>query len=123
MSSQRTRRVGDLIKREISDIIDRQLKDPRIGMVTVTAVTVTADIRHAKVYFSVLGDEEDRQRTQSGLESARFFIQGEIGRRIRLKYTPELSFQYDQTLDYGFHINNILKELKNHHDKEPEGGD
>jgi len=121
--TQRTQRVGDLIKREISDIIHRKLKDPRIGLLTVTDVSVTADLRYARVYFTVLGDETERHRAQIGLESARAFIQGEFGKRMRIKYTPELSFFYDESLQRGIHIDNILKELKEHHDDKPEGGD
>jgi len=111
------------MKREIGEIIDRRLKDPRIGMVTVTDVSVTADLRYARVYFTVLGDEDERQQAQDGLESARSYIQGEVGRRIRMKYTPELSFHFDESLQRGIYIDNILKELKTEHDEEPEGGD
>jgi len=110
------------MKREIGEIIDRRLKDPRIGMVTVTDVSVTADLRYARVYFTVLGDEDKRQQAQSGLESARSFIQGEVGRRIRMKYTPELSFHFDESMQRGIHIDNILRELKIDNDKETEGG-
>ncbi len=110
------------MKREIGEIIDRRLKDPRIGMVTVTDVSVTADLRYARVYFTVMGDDKERRQAQSGLESARAFIQGEIGRRIRMKYTPELSFHFDESLQRGIHIDKILKEIKAKHDKEPEGG-
>jgi ribosome-binding factor A len=110
------------MKREIGEIIDRRLKDPRIGMITVTDVSVTADLRYARVYFTVMGDESERRQAQIGLESARSFIQGEVGRRIRMKYTPELSFHFDESLQYGLHIDNILKELKEKHDEEPEGG-
>jgi ribosome-binding factor A len=123
MGFHRTQRVGDLIKREISIIIDKELKDPRIGLITVTGVEITADLRHAKVFFSVLGDEHVQSQAASGLESARFFIQGEIGRRLRLKYTPELSFSLDQSLEYGFHIDKLLKELKEDNEESSEGGD
>jgi ribosome-binding factor A len=111
------------MKREIGEIIDRRLKDPRIGMVTITDVSVTADLRYARVYFTVLGGENERRQAQDGLESAISFIQGEIGRRIRMKYTPELSFHFDESLQRGLHIDKILKELKTDHDEEPEGGD
>lgn len=123
MKTQRTQRVGDLMRREIGEIIDRKLKDPRIGMVTVTGVSVTPDLRYARVYFTVLGEQEELQQARDGLESARTFIQGEVGRRIRIKYTPELSFHFDESLQRGIHIDNILKELKEDHDEEAEGGD
>jgi ribosome-binding factor A len=111
------------MRREIGEIIDRKLKDPRIGMVTVTGVSVTPDLRYARVYFTVLGEQEELQQARDGLESARTFIQGEVGRRIRMKYTPELSFHFDESLQRGIHIDNILKELKEDHDEEAEGGD
>jgi ribosome-binding factor A len=123
MGSHRLKRVGDLIQREISEIIERELKDPRIGMVTITGATVSADLRHARIYFSVYGDEKDQERTRIGLESARYFIQGQIGRRLRLKYTPELSFHFDESLEYGFFIDKILKELREDDDEGHEGGD
>ena len=111
------------MKREIGEIIDRRLKDPRVGMVTVTDVSVTADLRYARVYFTVLGEQKELQQARDGLESARLYIQGEIGRRIRMKYTPELSFHFDESLQRGLHIDKVLKELKTEHDEEPEGGD
>ena len=123
MRYQRAQRVGDLMKREIGDIIETQLKDPRIGFITVTAVMVSVDLRHAKVFFSVFGDEQVWEKTRLGLESARYFIQGEIGRRLRLKYTPELIFEFDRSVEYGFHIDKIIKELQEEHDEEPEGSD
>jgi ribosome-binding factor A len=122
MGSHRLKRVGDLIQREISEIIERELKDPRIGMITITGVKVSADLRHARVYFSVYGDEKDQERAGIGLESAKFYIQGQIGRRLRLKYTPELSFYFDESLEYGFFIDKILKELREDDDEGHEGG-
>lgn len=86
----RATRVGEQMKKELSDIIGRKLKDPRIGFVTVTDVRVTGDLQQAKVYISVLGDEEQRQNTLKGLEKAKGFIRSEIGQRIRLRKTPEI---------------------------------
>jgi ribosome-binding factor A len=119
MSGKRSERLGDLIKREIGDIIERMLKDPRIGFVTVLAVKVSADLRHARVFFSVLGDRRVQEETRRGLESAKFFVQGEIGRRLRLKYTPELAFQFDQSVERGLHITKIIKTLREERDDEP----
>ncbi|MCK4273131.1 30S ribosome-binding factor RbfA [bacterium] len=117
MVFKRSERVGDLLKREIGDIIGKELKDPRVGFATIISVDVSADLRHARVFFSVFGDRRVQEETQSGLDSARFFIQGEIGRRLRLKYTPELSFQFDRSIEYGFHISKLLKRVQ----KEDEG--
>ncbi len=116
MPFKRSERVGDLLKREIGDIVEKELKDPRIGFATVISVDISADLRHARVYFSVFGDKLVQEETQRGLDSARFFIQGEIGRRLRLKYTPELSFQFDRSIEYGFHISKLLKRLRKEHE-------
>ncbi|MFC1683741.1 30S ribosome-binding factor RbfA [Candidatus Zixiibacteriota bacterium] len=80
MAFKRTERVGDLLQREIGEIIEKDLKDPRIGMATITGVTVSPDLKHARVYFSVLGDEKVLRQTQQGLESAKYFIQGDLCR-------------------------------------------
>jgi len=122
MSYKRSERVGDLLKREIGNIVERGLKDPRIGFVTVMKVEVSADLRHARVFFSVFGDQRVQEETQRGLKSAKFFIQGEIGRRLRLKYTPELTFQFDHSVEYGLHIDNLIRTLREGRDDKPEGG-
>jgi ribosome-binding factor A len=122
MGVKRSERVGDLIKREIGEIIERRLKDPRIGFATVTAVEVSEDLRHARVFVSVFGDQRVHEETERGLSSAKFFVQGEIGRRLRLKYTPELSFQLDRSLERGLRIDKIIKTLQEGRDEKPEGG-
>jgi len=122
MVFKRTERVGDLLQREIGEIIEKELKDPRVGMATITGVTVSPDLKHARVYFSVLGDEKDQQQTQQGLESAKYFIQGEIGRRLRLRYTPELAFTLDESIQRGFYIENLLRKIHEGDDEGPEGG-
>jgi len=119
---KRSERVGDLIKREIGEIIERELKDPRIGLATVTAVEMSDDLRHARVFISIFGDRSIQEETERGLNSAKFFIQGEIGRRLRLKYTPELSFQRDRSLERGLRISKIIKTLQEGRDEESEGG-
>ncbi|KPL20013.1 MAG: hypothetical protein AMJ92_00785 [candidate division Zixibacteria bacterium SM23_81] len=122
MGVKRSERVGDLIKREIGEIIERELKDPRIGLATVTAVEMSDDLRHARVFISIFGDRSIQEETERGLNSAKFFIQGEIGRRLRLKYTPELSFQRDRSLERGLRISKIIKTLQEGRDEESEGG-
>ena len=90
----------------------REIKDPRIGFVTVTDVEVTGDLREAKIYVSIMGGEEQIQSSLEGLHSALGFIRREIGRRIRLRFTPEISFALDNSLDYGEHIQKILLKIE-----------
>ena len=108
----RVNRVGEQMKKELGDIISRKIKDPRIGFVTVTDVQVTGDLQQAKVYISVLGDEEQRENTLKGLAKAKGFIRTEIGQRIRLRKTPELIFEFDETMAYGNRINTLIHELQ-----------
>ncbi|CAG9619669.1 30S ribosome-binding factor RbfA [Sutcliffiella rhizosphaerae] len=107
----RSNRVGEQMKKELSDIIGRKIKDPRVGFVTVTDVQVTGDLQQAKVFISVLGDDEKRQDTLIGLAKAKGFIRSEIGRRIRLRKTPELIFEFDESIDYGNRIESLIHEL------------
>ena len=109
--SLRPNRVGEQMKKELSDIIGRKIKDPRIGFVTVTDVQVTGDLQQAKVFISVLGDEEQRQNTLKGLAKAKGFIRTEIGRRIRLRKTPEILFEFDESIDYGNRIETLLQDI------------
>ncbi|WP_017753801.1 30S ribosome-binding factor RbfA [Calidifontibacillus oryziterrae] len=112
MSNNRPSRVGELMKQELSDIISRKIKDPRIGFVTVTDVQVTGDLQQAKVYITVLGDEEQKQNTLLALAKANGFIRSEIGHRIRLRKTPEISFEFDESIEYGNRIETLLEQLK-----------
>ncbi len=89
----------------------REVKDPRIGMVTITEVTVSKDLRIAHIYYSALGSEKQNQDSAIGLRQATKFIQREIGRRIRMRYTPAIDFQFDHSLEYGSHIDKILQDL------------
>lgn len=109
--SLRATRVGEQMKKELGEIIGRKIKDPRIGFVTVTDVEVTGDLQQAKVYISVLGDNEQRQNTLNGLAKAKGFIRSEIGQRIRLRKTPEITFEFDESVDYGNRIESLLAEL------------
>jgi ribosome-binding factor A len=115
----RSNRVGEQMKKELSDIIGRKIKDPRVGFVTVTDVLVTGDLQQAKVFISVLGDDEKRQDTLIGLAKAKGFIRSEIGRRIRLRKTPELFFEFDESMEYGNRINTLIHEL-NRNDSDDE---
>jgi ribosome-binding factor A len=105
-------KVQELMKQEISQIILRELKDPRIGFVTVTSVECTGDLREAKVYVSLMGSESQVKACWSGLNSSLGFIRREIGKRIRLRVTPELSFALDKSLDYSAHIQELLLKIK-----------
>lgn len=109
--SLRSNRVGEQMKKELSDIIGRKLKDPRIGFVTVTDVAVTGDLQQATVYISVLGDSTQRENTLKGLEKAKGFMRSEIGQRIRLRKTPELFFEFDESIDYGNRIETLISQI------------
>lgn len=111
MSNFRSTRVGEQMKKELSDIIGRKIKDPRIGFVTVTDVQVTGDLQQAKVYITVLGSDEERENTLKALAKANGFIRSEIGKRIRLRKTPEITFEFDESIEYGKRIETLLEEL------------
>ncbi|NLJ75552.1 MAG: 30S ribosome-binding factor RbfA [Firmicutes bacterium] len=104
-------RVGEEIKREVSMIIAQEVKDPRLGMLSITDVEVSRDLSFAKIYFSVLGDEKERELTLAGLNRATGFIRSELAKRIRVRHTPEISFHYDPSLVQGARINALLKDL------------
>ncbi|WP_080846406.1 30S ribosome-binding factor RbfA [Cytobacillus gottheilii] len=110
--SLRSNRVGEQMKKELGEIIGRKIKDPRVGFVTVTDVQVTGDLQQATVYISVLGDEEQRENTLRGLAKAKGFIRSEIGQRIRLRKTPEILFEFDESIDYGNRIESLLHQIQ-----------
>jgi len=121
VSQLRVEKLQELMKQEISQIILRELKDPRIGFVTVTDVEVTGDLREAKVYVSLMGSEKQVEDCWKGLESSLGYIRREIGRRIRLRFTPEIAFALDKSLDYSAHIQELLlKVRKDEEQKEDE---
>jgi ribosome-binding factor A len=122
MATGRMRRVDEAVRAVLSEAITKDLKDPRIGFVTVTGVKTSPDLRHARVYVSVLGEEPVRQATLEGLQSAHGFLQGRIAHELSLKHTPELSFQYDESIDRGMRISEILDELPEL-DQAPDGGE
>ena len=108
---KRSEKVADLIHKEISEMLLKSLKDPRIGFVTITRVAVSEDCRLAKVYFSVMGSFTERENSEKGLASAKGYIRKELGRRIRLRYTPEIVFQFDPSIEYAIHIGKIIQHL------------
>ena len=107
---KRADRLGDLIQREISDILHKQIKDPRIGFCTIMRVGVSDDLRHAKVYASIMGTEGQQKSTLAGLKSATGFIRREIGRRIVLRHTPEIVFVLDRSVDHSLRIAQLIEE-------------
>jgi ribosome-binding factor A len=108
MSTGRMRRVDEAIRQVIGEAAAGELKDPRVGFVTVTDVRTSADLSHARVYVSVLGDEERREATLEGLRSAHGYLQRRIGSELRMKRTPTLDFVYDDTTDRALRIEEIL---------------
>jgi ribosome-binding factor A len=112
MSKIRSNRIGEQMKKELSDIIGRKIKDPRVGFVTVTAVDVTGDLQQATVYVSVFGDSDQKEQTLKSLAKATGFIRTEIGRRIRMRKTPDIFFKFDESLSYGSKIESLLSDIK-----------
>jgi len=107
----RTSRISEEMRKEISSIIMNELKDPRMpSMVSVVSVNVTKDLRHAKVYISVLGSEEDKKNAQEGLKSAAGFIRREVGHRMQLRYTPEMHFEIDDSIEHGVYMTKLINE-------------
>ncbi len=106
-------RVNQLVKREVSIIIQKEMEDPRLEFVSVSRVEVSRDLHHAKVFFSVLGDEKGVGCAQDGLNGARGFIRKRIGQRLRLKFTPDLNFFYDNSLEFNIRFEQDLERLKN----------
>jgi len=108
MGSDRLRRVDEAVRQVLSDAVTGDLKDPRVGFVTVTAVRTTPDLRHARVFVSVLGDAPQREATLDGLRSAHGFLQRRVAGELRLKHTPTLSFEYDDSVDRGMRISQLI---------------
>ena len=108
---KRSQRVSDLLREEIADLVIHRLKDPRIGFVTITGVYVTDDIKIAKVYVSVLKDE-DKKTTLDILNSAKSFIRSELSKKLRMKSIPTIEFRLDASIEYGSKIEKLLKEIE-----------
>ena len=113
MTNHRTARISEEIKRELSQMIREEVKDPRVkGLISVTDVETTNDIRYAKVFVSILSDSETSKLTLQVLEKAAGYLRSELAKRLQLRYTPELLFKFDSSLEYGSKINQILSEIK-----------
>ncbi len=109
MAGSRMRRVNEAVREVLSAHLAEGLKDPRIGFVTVTAVDTSPDLRHARVYVSVLGSELEREQTLEGLTSSHGYLQAKVGSELRMKRTPTLEFVYDQSIDTGMRITELLE--------------
>ena len=112
MSYNRSERVAEEIRKEVATMLFGEIHDPRIGFVTITKVQVSKDLRHAKVYFSIIGSDEEKEKTMEGLQSSSGYMRREIGKRLKLRYFPELTFKFDDSLEYASRIEKIIKEIK-----------
>ncbi|MDP8230547.1 MAG: 30S ribosome-binding factor RbfA [Candidatus Gorgyraea atricola] len=108
----RTDRVRKQLMKELSMILQEELKDPRIGFVTITRIDLTGDLRYAKIYFSVLGDESKKEASLEGIESAAGYIRRLIGEKLKLKYVPELSFRLDKSAEYSLELEKTFERLR-----------
>src|SRR5512143_2782259 len=119
MEGKRSGKIADLIQKEVSQMLVRSVKDPRIGFVTITKVSVSEDCRFARVYFSVAGTLAERESSEKGLNSAKGYVRKELGRRLRLRYTPEIVFQFDPSIEYAIHMEEVIRDI--HRGEEPNG--
>ena len=126
-SFSRRDRVSEQIRRELAELIRTELKDPRVGMVSITDVEVTTDYAHAKIYFSTLAGSENLPTVMAGLEKAAGFLRRELGRRITIHTTPQLHFVFDQSLEHGADLSRLIQQAVSISEKtgttEPESGD
>jgi ribosome-binding factor A len=107
-NQQRLRRVADQIQRELSELLRAEVKDPRVGMITLTAVEVSPDLAYAKVFFTTLADAESLTRIQTGLERAAGFLRAQLGKRLKLRVTPEIRFMHDVSVEHGVRLSQLI---------------
>lgn len=119
---KRSDKVSEAIHKVISELLIKGIKDPRIGFVTITGVKVTTDLRQATIYFTVIGSEQEKKNTEAGLNSARGFMRKELGQALKLRVTPDILFKYDTSVEYGQHIESLLKEIGATDDGKDAGG-
>ena len=112
MDYQRSDRVGDLLIELISDLLRKEIRDPRVGGVTLTAAKVSKDLRHARIFFSDLGGSLDRKDVLAGLKSATGFIRSKVGKQLNLRFVPAIEFSYDDTEDEARRIDSLLNQVK-----------
>lgn len=111
MAGHRPTRVGELIQAEIAHLLLRDLKDPRLQMATISRIEITPDLRHACIYISHLGNETERQLAIEGFVRATGFIRGQLGKRLKLRYIPQLTFKLDTSIAYGVRMSRVLRDL------------
>jgi len=109
----RADRVADLLKEEISQMLCKEVKDPHIGFITITDVEVSKDLHMAKVFYTILGDERQRSESSDALQRVASFMKRQLGKRLKMRYIPDILFRYDHSLDYGSKIDTLLDQLKN----------
>ena len=115
----RSARVGGLIKQEMAELLRKEINDPSLVQVTITAVKVSADLRHAKIYFATSAGKEGLTQAALGFERARGFIKRELAQRLGLRYMPDLQFYYDDTIDRGARIEELIKMVKQNDTTDP----
>lgn len=113
----RIERVNESIRRELSLIVSQELGDPRLAFATISRVEVSRDLRHAKIYFSVLGDESSAKQAEGGFEAAKGFIRRLLAQRVQMKFMPELNFIYDRSFAEGIHLKETIERLKDESQK------
>ena len=111
-SSRRSDRVGGQLREEISRAVQRVVKDPRVRGVTVIDVELTNDLRYARVYYSLIGEDQRREEVHEGLQSARGVIRREVGRNLQLRYVPDIEFFFDDSLGHADHIDGLLRQIR-----------
>ena len=114
--SKRSEKLAETIHATVSSLLSRGLNDPRIGFVTIIAVEVIDDLSLARIYFTVIGDDDAKKSSEAGLNSAKGFIRKELGRVLTIRHIPELIFKYDHSQEYGNRIDTILREIATEHD-------
>jgi len=123
VTGRRVERLAEEIREEVARMVASELKDPRLGFVTVTRVELTADLGHARVYVGVLGSEPERERGLAALRSAAGFVRRQIGRRLRVRHSPEIDFRYDKGIDATDRVARLLREAEvAEEEKRAEGG-
>ncbi|MDI6772533.1 MAG: 30S ribosome-binding factor RbfA [bacterium] len=121
MAGTRARRLAEVIRAEASDIIRQGLKDPRIGFVSVTDVVVSGDLRHAKIFVSVLGDQEAKQRTMEGLNRATGHVRSHLSARLAMRFVPVILFRLDESIERGARVSSLLREVDQEGTRGPSG--
>ena len=112
LAGKRSSRVGDQILKGIADLLLRKVRDPRVKGVTLTGIDLSDDLRYATVYFSLIGGKDEIRQARSGLESATGYIKRQIGKQVKLRYIPDITFKHDPTLEKGDRIERILKQIR-----------